>query len=123
MEILGIKENLLRDPPQAAMPKVPDKPEPAKEGERPVSPPPELPKVNVQANEEAAKVLTEHINTFMQNMRYSLQFVTDRQNGRIVIKVLDGEGNLIRRIPPEAMNALSSRIGDSIGMVVNETLE
>jgi len=123
MEILGIKENLLRDPPQAAMPKVPDKPEPAKEGEKPVSPPPELPRVNVQANEETAKALAEHINSFMRNMRYSIQFVMDKEDGQVIIKVLDGEGNLIRRIPPEAMSALSSRIGDSIGMVVNQTLE
>jgi uncharacterized FlaG/YvyC family protein len=59
----------------------------------------------------------------MKNMRYSIQFVMDKENGQVIIKVLDGEGNLIRRIPPEAMNALSSRIGDSIGMVVNQTLE
>jgi len=123
MEILGIRENLQRDPPPAAVPKVLDKLEPAKEGEKPVSPPPEIPKVNVQANEETAKALAEHINTFMRSMRYSLQFVMDKQNGRVIIKVLDGEGNLIRRIPPEAMTELSHKIGDSIGMVVNQTLE
>jgi uncharacterized FlaG/YvyC family protein len=123
MEILGIRENLQRDPPPAAVPKALDKLEPAKEGEKPVSPPPELPKVNVQANEETAKALAEHINTFMRSMRYSLQFEMDKENGRVIIKVMDGEGNLIRRIPPEAMTALSSRIGDSIGMVVNQTLE
>ncbi len=123
METLGIRENLQRDPPPAAVPKVLDKPEPAKEGEKPVSPTPEIPKVNVQANEETAKALAEHINTFMQNMSYSLQFVMDKQNGQVIIKVLDGEGNLVRRIPPEAMTALSHSIGDSIGMVVNQTLE
>ena len=123
MEILGIKENLLREPQQAAMPKGLDRLEPAKEGEKPVSPPPEIPGVSVQAKEEATKALAENLNTFMRNMRYSIQFITEKQNGQVIIKVLDGEGNLIRRIPPEAMTALSNRIGDSIGMVVNETLE
>jgi uncharacterized FlaG/YvyC family protein len=124
MEIIGIKENLQRDPPpQAAVPKVADKPEPAKEGEKPAPPPPEIPKVKVQTNEEAARALTENINTFMQSMRYSLQFVVDKQNGQVVIKVLDAEGNLVRRIPPEAMGALSQKIGDSTGMVVNQTLD
>ena len=123
MEILGIRENLQWAPPPAAVPKILDKLEPAKEGEKPAPPPPEIPKVNVQANEETAKALAEHINTFMRNMSYSLQFVMDKQNGQVIIKVLDGEGNLIRRIPPEAMMALSHKIGDSIGMVVNQTLE
>ena len=128
METLRIRENLQRDPPPAAVPKVLDKLEPAKEGEKPAPPPPEIPKVKVQTNkvqtnEEAARALTENINTFMQSMRYSLQFVVDKQNGQVVIKVLDGEGNLVRRIPPEAMTELSHNIGDSIGMVVNQTLE
>jgi len=123
MEILGIKENLQRDPPPAAVPNLGDKAAPAREGEKPGSPPPELPKVSVQANEETAKALTEHINTFMRSMRYSLQFVLDKQNDQVIIKVLDEEGKLVRQIPPEAVTELSHRIGDSTGMVVNQTLE
>jgi len=123
MEILGIKENLQRDPPPAAVPNPGDKAAPAREGEKPGSPPPEIPKVSVQPNEETAKALTEHMNSFMRSMRYSLQFVLDKQNDQVIIKVLDEEGKLVRQIPPEALVELSQRSGDGIGMVVNQTLE
>jgi uncharacterized FlaG/YvyC family protein len=123
MEILGIKENLQRDPLPAAVPNPGDRAAPAREGEKTGSPPPEIPKVHVQNNEEAAKALAEHMNSFMQSMRYSLQFVVDRDNNQVIIKVLDGEGNLVRQIPPEALAELSRRSGDGTGIVVNQTLE
>jgi uncharacterized FlaG/YvyC family protein len=123
MEILGIKENLQREGSPASVPKLADKPAPAGEGEKTGSPPPEIPKVHVQNNEEAAKALAEHMNSFMQSMRYSLQFVVDRQNNQVIIKVLDGEGKLVRQIPPEALAELSRKSGDGTGMVVNQTLE
>ena len=123
MEILGIKENLQREPLPAAVSNPGDKAAPAREGEKTGSPPPEIPKVSVQNNEEAAKALTEHMNSFMRSMRYSLQFVVDRQNDQVIIKVLDGEGNLVRQIPPEALAELSQKSGDGTGMVVNQTLE
>ena len=123
MEILGIKENLQREPLPAAVSNPGDKAAPAREGEKTGSPPPEIPKVSVQNNEEAAKALTEHMNSFMRSMRYSLQFVVDRQNDQVIIKVLDGEGKLVRQIPPEALAELSQKSGDGTGMVVNQTLE
>ena len=122
MEILGVKENLYREAPQISVQKQADKPEPPKEPEKP-APPPEVPKVNPAPSEETIKALTENLNSFMRSMSYSLQFVLDKENGQVVIKVLDGEGKVIRRIPPEAMTSLSSSMGSSVGMVVNETLE
>jgi uncharacterized FlaG/YvyC family protein len=123
MEILGIKENLQREPLPAAAPNPGVRAAPVREGEKTGSPPPEIPKVHVQNNEEAAKALAEHMNSFMQSMRYSLQFVVDRDNNQVIIKVLDGEGNLVRQIPPEALAELSRRSGDGTGIVVNQTLE
>jgi uncharacterized FlaG/YvyC family protein len=123
MEILGIKENPQRDPLPAAVPNPGDRAAPAREGEKTASPPPEIPKVHVQNNEEAAKALAEHMNSFMQSMRYSLQFIVDRDNNQVIIKVLDGEGNLVRQIPPEALAELSRKSGDGTGIVVNQTLE
>ncbi len=83
---------------------------------------PEFARKVASGNEEAIRRLAESINRFMEDMNYSLQFVLDKETETIVVKVLDGEGNLIRRIPPEGMAALSSKIGSSIGMLVNETL-
>jgi len=121
MEILTVKENLFREPPPTSVQKPPDRPEPTRDEVK--APSQETPEIDLRKNEEAIKALTENINSFMQNMRYSIQFLLDKANGQVVIKVLDGEGKLIRRIPPEAMVALSHRIGESIGMVINETLE
>lgn len=84
--------------------------------------PKEPQKVDVQAGEDNIKALTENINSFMKSMSYSLEFILDKKNGEVVIKVLDGEGNLVRRIPPEAAAALA-KMGQSTGMVVNEILE
>lgn len=71
-------------------------------------------------DEEALKKLSEGINQFMEGNRYSLQFIPDREAGIVVVRVLDSKGNLIRSIPPEELAALSSKIGSSIGLLVNE---
>ncbi len=66
--------------------------------------------------------LTENLNRFMQSINYNLQFIPDRESGIVIIKVLDKEGNLIRQIPPEAFLALSSKIGEHIGVLINSKL-
>ena len=121
MDILVVKENLLRDPLPASTPRQTDKPDRPREEGKPS--PAEVPKIDLPKSEETVQALTENINSFMKNMRYSIQFMLDKDHGRVVIKVVDGEGKLVRQIPPEAVVALSNRIGDSIGMVVNETVE
>jgi len=70
-------------------------------------------------NEEAIRKVAENINRFMEDMDFSLRFIPDKEAGIVIIKVLDSDGNTIRTIPPEEMAALSSRIGSSIGMLVN----
>ncbi len=66
--------------------------------------------------------LTENLNRFIQSINYNLQFIPDRESGIVIIKVLDKEGNLIRQIPPEAFLALSSKIGEHIGVLINSKL-
>ena len=121
MDILGIKENIMRAILPEAHSKPPTKPEQA-QGD-PHAESPKIPENLSPANEEKVKALTESINQVMQINRYSLQFVPDKEAGRVVIKVLDAEGNLIRQIPPEALLGVSDKIGDGIGIVVNKTLE
>jgi uncharacterized FlaG/YvyC family protein len=74
-------------------------------------------------SEEEIRALAERMNTFLQDMRYILKFVPDMESGEVVIKVLDGEGQVIRRIPPEFMAELSAKVGESTGFAVNETLK
>jgi uncharacterized FlaG/YvyC family protein len=73
-------------------------------------------------NEEAIKALTESLNHFMKSLRFNLQFIPDREAGGVIIKVYDGDGNLIRRIPPEVMGLLSSEFGANIGLLLNVQL-
>ncbi len=77
----------------------------------------------LNGNEEATRALTEHINEFLQTMNYSLKFIPEKDGKEIVIKVLDGQGNLVRRIPPDAMTALSEHLSEDIGLIINKILE
>jgi uncharacterized FlaG/YvyC family protein len=73
-----------------------------------------------RGDEEAIRQVAEAMNQYMERMSYSLQFIPSKDTaGTVVVNVLDSKGNIVRRIPPENMAALSSRIGSSIGMLVN----
>jgi len=71
--------------------------------------------------DEAIKVLSERLNKVVDAMRFSIQFVVDREAEGIVIKVLDSKGNLIRRIPPEVVASVSD-IGENLGLLLNTEL-
>jgi uncharacterized FlaG/YvyC family protein len=75
-----------------------------------------------ETNEETIRKLTENINQVLKSMSFSLQFVPGREGGQVIIKVLDGDGNLIRQIPPEAVTTLSSNVGDGVGLLLNGKL-
>ena len=121
MEISGVKENIFRETPLVSEKRPAEKPTPPKKEPDPV--PKDSPKVDLAKNEKAVEALTEHLNTFMKSMNYSLQFILDRENGQVVVKVLDGEGKVIRRIPPESMGDLASIGAGKTGIVVNEILK
>ena len=121
MEIPGIKENIFREAPPLSEKRPVEKPKLPKE--EPVPAHKEFTKIDLADNEQAVKVLTDHLNSFMQTMNYSLQFVLDKENGRVVVKVLDGEGKVVRLVPPEAMGELAGNVGAKTGIVVNETLK
>ena len=121
MEIPGIKENPFREAPPLSEKKPAEKPVPPREEPVPVQK--EFPKIDLARNEKAVKALAESLNSFMKSMSYSLQFVPDKESGRVVVKVLDGEGNVVRRIPPESLGELADNLGAKTGIVVNETLK
>ena len=121
MEISGVKENIFRETPLVSEKRPAEKPTPPKKEPAPV--PKDSPKVDLAKNEKAVEALTEHLNTFMKSMSYSLQFILDRENGQVVVKVLDGEGKVIRRIPPESMGDLAGIGSGKTGIVVNEILK
>ena len=130
MEITNIKENIISPSLQGSTPgrvkksEQPDeqvgRTEAAKEPRRKVSKDGPEPIKDLQNKD--LKSLTEALTRVIQTMRYNIQFVVDREAGGVVIKVLDGEGKLIRRIPPEVMAAVSLQIGMDAGLLVNTEL-
>ncbi len=94
----------------------PDQPQVRKE-----SSPAESPKTESKVYEKDLKAVADGINNFLKKMQYSLQFVVDKKNGDITIKVLDENGKLIRQIPPEDMATLAQK-GDGTGVILNEIL-
>ncbi len=76
-----------------------------------------------QSDKEALQDLVDSINQFTKDIRFTLQFIPNDESGMAMIEVLDADGKVIRRIPPEALTELSSKIESSIGTFVNEILE
>ena len=64
----------------------------------------------------------ESVNQIIKAMRYNIQFVVDRESRGVIIKVVDSEGNLIRRIPPEGLASFSSETGAGLGLLLNREL-
>jgi len=119
METSAIKKTLIRsilhDPSEKAL----KKPDRAKEVELPDRD--SIEKVTGE-QEETIRQLAENLNQFMRSIDYNLQFIPDREAGIVIIKVLDENGNVIRQIPPEAIQSLSSKIGENIGILLNSKL-
>ncbi len=122
MDIPIIKENRLSLPIQESTPKPSKIQSQSNFGQRldPIETP--WNKACPIDHERAIHALTERLNQFMKSSRFNLQFIPDQEAGGVVIKVYDGNGNLIRRIPPEVMELLSSEFGDHIGILLNAQL-
>ncbi|MFH1148179.1 MAG: flagellar protein FlaG [Pseudomonadota bacterium] len=130
MEDIAIRENAaIREPPPPLSASV-SKETKKKPVQAPVEPDPEAVKESVDrelvqqaasGHEEAVRKLAEGLNKFMNDMSYSLQFIPDKEDGGVVVKVLDNEGRVIRRIPPEEMASISAKVGSKTGLLVNES--
>ena len=119
MEVVGIKDHVA----QLLIRQTTQPPEQKKEEGEWVGqkPPSEEMKIVLKGNEESLRAIAERINQSLKSMGYSLQFIPNKESGTVVIKVLDGNGRVIRQIPPEAMAALFPETGNK-GLILNKTL-
>ena len=71
------------------------------------------PVAEVVPTEDELVDIVDALNTYLQTAKRELQFETDTQSGRTIIKVMDKESQeVIRQIPPESVVALAQALLD-----------
>ena len=122
MEIINIKENALSPSLQGLLPGPVKKPGQRDEQAGQSLEATELLEKVSKGDAEAVNGLLESVNRIIKAMRYNIQFIVDQESGGVIIKVVDGEGNLIRQIPPEGLTALLSDTTGALGLLLNREL-
>jgi len=72
------------------------------------------------SREEVEKTLVK-VNELAKSLSRKLSFSYDDRIEKIIVKVMEGDGEkVIRQIPPEEMIRLSLRMDDVMGMLINQ---
>jgi flagellar protein FlaG len=122
MEIIKIKESAISPSVQGLLPEPVKKPGQRDEQAGKSLAATELREKVSEGDAEAIKGLLESVNRVIEAMRYNIQFIVDQESGGVIIKVVDGEGNLIRQIPPDGLSALLSDTNGALGLLLNREL-
>jgi len=65
--------------------------------------------------------VADALNSVSKAIDRNLQFSVDKETGRIVIKVTDGDtGELVRMIPPEGISKMRQSFGSLVGLLFND---
>jgi uncharacterized FlaG/YvyC family protein len=73
-------------------------------------------------HQEAVKAVADRLMAFLDAAQYSLEFIPNRKNGRVTIRVLNSAGQVIRQIPPEELERISVQAGSGTGLLVDQKL-
>ena len=72
---------------------------------------------------EQLEQMVQQLQDFMGEMNRSLQFKVDEDSGRDVIKVLDkNSGEVIKQYPSEEVLSLVSKLSESAGILIDQTV-
>ncbi|WP_165736197.1 flagellar protein FlaG [Pseudoalteromonas sp. C8] len=72
---------------------------------------------------EQLEKMAQQLQDFMGEMNRSLQFKVDEDSGRDVIKVLDKDsGEVIKQYPSEEVLSLVSKLSESAGILIDQTV-
>ena len=72
---------------------------------------------------EQLEKMAQQLQEFMGEMNRSLQFQVDQDSGRDVIKVLDkNSGELIKQYPSEEVLSLVSKLSETAGILIDQTV-
>lgn len=64
---------------------------------------------------------TERLNRAAKALSSELKFTVHKATHQIIVRVLDGDGNVIREIPPERVLDAYARMMDTLGLLVDQT--
>ena len=72
---------------------------------------------------EQLEKMAQQLQEFMGEMNRSLQFQVDEDSGRDVIKVLDKDtGDIIKQYPSEEVLNLVSKLSETAGILIDQTV-
>lgn len=63
---------------------------------------------------------TERLNRAAKALSSELRFVIHAATHQIMVRVIDGDGNVIREIPPERVLDAYARMMETLGLLVDE---
>ncbi|MDR5172604.1 flagellar protein FlaG [Methylobacillus flagellatus] len=74
------------------------------------------------ASDADVQSAVERINEFISPIMQSIQFSTDVDSGRVVVKVVDSETQkVLRQIPSEEVLAISKALDNLQGLIIRQT--
>ena len=78
---------------------------------------------NQQLEREQLEKVAQQLQEFMGEMNRTLQFQVDEDSGRDVIKILDKtSGDVIKQYPSEEVLSLVSKLSESAGILIDQTV-
>jgi flagellar protein FlaG len=89
------------------------------EAKKTPSPPQKSQQTDVLTKESVEDV-AEALGAVAKVLDRKLSFKVDDETGRIMIQVKDGEGNIIRSIPPEDIRNMRESMGSLVGLIYND---
>jgi len=89
------------------------------EEKRPERVEPVPPGTGVTPSREQVIKAVDKINKFTMISNSHLQFSIHYETKKLVVKVVDEEGEVIRQIPPEEMLEMLARMEDSLGAILD----
>ena len=76
---------------------------------------------NTENLEQAVQESVEKLNEFVRPYVTSLQFLVDKDLGKVVVKIMDSETqDVIKQIPSEDVIALAKALGKVAGLLVKQ---
>ncbi|MBW1723331.1 MAG: flagellar protein FlaG [Deltaproteobacteria bacterium] len=66
--------------------------------------------------------IAEAMDKYLKSMQTNLKIQVHKPTGSIIIKVLSGDGKVIREIPPEEMLNLAAKMEEMTGLFFNENV-